>query len=91
MRIRTTDASKTFLVEHEGMLDDLNCNNYYDEANNITYTNGIRSIYKYCRKFRLNFRKAVLDLYFDGAFILNGSVYVGSIEDYKKTDGLEII
>ena len=52
-----------------------------------TYTNGIRSIYKYCRKFGLNFRKAVLDLYFNGAFILNGSVY----SDDKKTDGIEII
>lgn len=87
MRIRTTDAVKTFLVEHKGMLEDLNCNNYYDEANNVTYTNGIRSIYKYCRKFGLNFRKAALDLYFNGAFILDGSVH----SDDKKTDGLEVV
>tara|TARA_R100001443_G_scaffold77123_1_gene84398 strand:- start:1120 stop:1386 length:267 start_codon:yes stop_codon:yes gene_type:complete len=88
MRIKTTDEMKTFLVNYKDMFDDMQENNYYDEANNKTYTNGFRSIYKYCKKYQLNFRKAVLDLYFDGAFILNGSVYA---DNNKKTDGIEII
>jgi hypothetical protein len=83
MRIKTTDAAKTFLVEYKGMLEDINCSNYYDEATNKTYTNGIRSIYKYCKKHNFNFRSVVLDLYFEQTFIPK--------EFSPATAGLEVV
>ena len=64
-------------------IDVLNCNNYFDEANNYTYTNGIRSIYKYCRKFNFNFKEVVIDLYRNGCWT--------PAKFNIKTDGLEVI
>ena len=83
MRIKTTDAVKTFLVEYPEMLEIINTNNYYDAETNITYTNGIRSIYKYCKKYNYKFRNVVLDLFFEEAFIP---------KTYNPaTEGLEVI
>jgi len=64
-------------------IDVLNCNNYFDEANNYTYTNGIRSIYKYCRKFNFNFKEVVIALYWNGCW--------SPAKFNIKTDGLEVI
>ena len=64
-------------------IEELNCNNYLDEANNITYTNGIRSIYKYCRKFKFNFKEVAIALYNNGCW--------SPAKFNIKTDGLEVI
>ena len=83
MRIKQTDAIKTFLVNFPDMFEDMQSNNYYDEATNKTYTNGFRSIYKYCKKHKFNFREVVLNLYFEQS-------YIPAIWN-EKTEGLEII
>tara|TARA_R110000823_G_scaffold307917_1_gene431319 strand:- start:48 stop:299 length:252 start_codon:yes stop_codon:yes gene_type:complete len=69
MKIKTTDAQGITNFLYPDMYEDMQTNNYYDEATNITYTNGIRSIYKYCKKHNFNFRKVFFNLYFDQAFI----------------------
>ena len=67
----------------KNMLDDINCSNYYDEATNITYTNGIRSIYIYCKKYNFNFKNVVLDLCLKQVFIPK--------KFNLKTAGLEVV
>ena len=67
----------------KNLLEDINCSNYYDEATNITYTNGVRSIYKYCKKYNFNFKNVVLDLCLNQVFIPK--------KFNSKTAGLEII
>ena len=64
-------------------IEELNCNNYLDEANNITYVNGIRSIYKYCRKFNFNFKEVVIALYWNGSW--------SPASFHASTDGIEVI
>ena len=65
------------------ILEDLNCNNYLDEANNIIYTDGIRSIYKYCRKFNFNFKEVIIT-------IIKNDRWTPATFNIK-TDGLEVI
>ena len=65
------------------MFEDMETNNYYDECTNKTYTNGFRSIYKYCKKYNFNFRIVALDLYFEECF--TPDTYT------NKTAGLEIV
>ena len=65
------------------IIENLNCNNYLDEVNNIIYTNGIRSIYKYCRKFNFNFREVIISLDKNDCWT--------PAKFNIKTDGLEVI
>ena len=71
------------LIDYGHMYEFIQGSNYYDEATNKTYTNGFRSIYKYCKKHNFKFRNVVLDLFFEDAYIA---------KDFNPaTAGLEII
>ena len=71
------------LIDYGDMYEFIQGSNYYDEATNKTYTNGFRSIYKYCKKHNFKFREVVLDLFFEDAYIA---------KDFNPaTAGLEII